>query len=255
MDRNFVNYHQSLGKELQTTKDRIRDLIGDAHWATDGQHKEAVLRRILRNHLADVLHVGTGFICGRDENSRQTDILITSKHKPTLFKDGELVLVTPDAVEAIIEVKTRLPNNLGNILKKLGDDVEMIRSEGNPKCKAGLFVYEPPAQEHRRLLQKIKQATRENEQRVINWLAAGPDLFIRFWDRGDDVSSPVDGPVWHSYELRELAHAYFISNVVWDTCPHANPLCKYAWFPVEGGKEQFRKWYVSLTGNPESFRY
>jgi hypothetical protein len=58
-----------------------------------------------------------------------------------------------------------------------------------------------------------------DEKLVVNWVAAGPDLFFRYWHNGNDVASPVHGPVWHSYELKNLAHAYFLSNVVWDTCP------------------------------------
>ena len=47
IQRNFLEYHKSIARELEATKDRIRQLIGDKHWLTDGEHKEAVLRRVL----------------------------------------------------------------------------------------------------------------------------------------------------------------------------------------------------------------
>jgi hypothetical protein len=101
-------YHESISLEMQSTQNRIRNLIGSDHWLTDGEHKEAVLRKALRTHLPEIFHVGRGFICYREKSSGQLDILIIDKTSPTLFKDGELILTTPDTVSAIIEVKTRL---------------------------------------------------------------------------------------------------------------------------------------------------
>lgn len=233
--------------ELRAIKDRIRNLIGDRHWQTDGEHKEAVLRKVLRNHIADSLHVGTGFVCGSNTTSHQIDVLISSRDKPTLFRDGELLLITPDAVAGIIEVKTRMPTDLNQVLKKLADDVAMIR-ENNQRCRVGLFIYESfPVEAHERILRLLQEVTDGDEKRVVNWLAAGPDLFFRYWNDGNNVASPVPGPVWHSYALNNLAHAYFLSNVVWDTCPSINPAMQFAWFPIEEGKEVFRRYYISFN--------
>ncbi len=247
--RDFLEYHKSIATELRTTKDRIRNLIGDRHWLTDGEHKEAVLRKVLRCHIAETLHVGTGFVCGSASTSHQIDILISSRDKPILFGDGELRLVTPDMVMGIIEVKTDIPGDLVHVLEKLADDAEMIRQNGNQECRVGLFVYEPyttnDGQKH--VLSLVREVANGNENRVINWIAPGPDLFVRYWRAESHVESPVEGPVWHSYALPELAHAYFLSNVVWDTCPYINHDMQYAWFPVEGGKERHRQWYVGLN--------
>ena len=94
----YLEYHKSLVKELRATRDRVRNLIGRNHWQTDGEHKEAVLRRILSSHLPESLQVGSGFVCYRDRVSTQIDVMIVSKNKPTLFRDGTLFIVTPDAV-------------------------------------------------------------------------------------------------------------------------------------------------------------
>jgi len=254
--RDFQAYHKSIADELRATKDRIRNLIGDQHWQADGEHKEAVLRKVLRNHIAESMHVGTGFVCGSDTTSHQIDILISSRDKPTLFRDGELLLVTPDAVAGIIEVKTGMPTDLNDVLMKLSDDVELIRAEDNRRCRAGLFIYEPCRQKniHERILRILQEVSHGHEKRVVNWLAVGPSLFVRYWHDGNDVDSPAHGPVWHSYSLTNLAHAYFLSNVVWDTCPNIDHAMQYAWFPVEGGKERYREWYVELGNNqPQRF--
>ena len=104
----FFGYHKSIAQELEATKDRVRQLIGSTHWETDGEHKEAIIRKVLRNHLPESVRIGKGFVCFESHTSTQIDVLITAVDKPTLFKDGELVLVTPDAVHAVIEVKTAM---------------------------------------------------------------------------------------------------------------------------------------------------
>ena len=41
----FVEYLKSISNELNASKDRIRLLIGHVHWQTDGENKEAILRK------------------------------------------------------------------------------------------------------------------------------------------------------------------------------------------------------------------
>lgn len=255
IERDFNKYHKSISQELAATKDRVRYLIGGAHFPTDGQLKETVLRKVLRNHIAETLHIGTGFVCGPEKSSHQLDILITARNKPTLFKDGELLFVTPDAVLAIIEVKTSMPTDIVGVLDKLADDVSMIRGNGSLECKAGLFIYNASGKGYyQSLLKNLQEVSRGDINRVINWITAGPDLFIRFWQNGNDENSTIKEEVWHSYYLENLSHAYFMSNVVWDTCPHLDFNMQYAWFPIEGGKVNYRKWYAPLgSGCPNKF--
>jgi len=249
----YLKYHKSLARELRAIRSRVRNLIGSSHWQTDGEHKEAVLRRILSSHLPESVHVGKGFVCFPDEASTQIDIMIMSKNKPTLFKDGTLFIVTPDTVEAIIEVKTaQTVTQLGASLAKLAENVTRIRHSGNTQCCAGLFVYEDNENyEDRSVLKKLFDSAEGDERRAINWVALGPKRFFRFWSRGEDVYSQCHGPTWHSYELENgLAYAYFLSNAVWDTSRNNNLDMQFAWFPIEGGKERHRKWCISLL-DPE----
>ena len=102
----YTSYHKSLTDELYSIKDRIRNLV--KHWPTDGESKEAVLRSLLRKLLPESVIVGRGFIVASDRSSTQIDVLIVDARKPTLFRDGDLLIVTPDAVLGVIEVKTRL---------------------------------------------------------------------------------------------------------------------------------------------------
>lgn len=143
IEQDFISYHKSIGDSLKSPEKRIRNLIGNSHWLTDGEHKESILRKVISDFSPEIHRVGSGFICYPSvaNNSGQIDILITSKMHPTLYKSGELHFVTPDCVSAIIEVKTKLTNGavLDSVLDKLSTQIEMVRKV-NPECWAGLFM-------------------------------------------------------------------------------------------------------------------
>src|SRR5437867_11508345 len=100
-------YFQSLTAEVDALKDRVRYLIEDRHWQTDGEWKESVIRQVLRRHLPQSVSVSRGFVVTANATSRQIDVLIVDSSKPVLFRDGDLVFVTPDAVLGVLEVKSR----------------------------------------------------------------------------------------------------------------------------------------------------
>lgn len=263
----FVKYHRSLADEFIATKDRIRNLIGDAHWLTDGEEKEAILRKTLRARLPEYFRVGTGFFCDIESTSNQIDVLITNANKPTLFRDGDLAIVTADCVEAIIEVKTGWKTDkIQKAICKLSKDVEVIRKY-NPKCWAGLFVYEGPKfspsniriskkimDSSALLLDLIRNVCNGGEQRAINCVSYGPDLFVRYWDKqskGLDYRLNSEG--WKSYFFNSTTHsglstAYFIGNLVMHLSNDENK-SGYAWFPIqtESGKELYHLQYTRMN--------
>ena len=69
-----ANYYRSLTAETDALKDRVRHLIADAHWLTDGEWKESVLRSVLRRHLPAHIGVGRGFIISPASVSKQIDV-------------------------------------------------------------------------------------------------------------------------------------------------------------------------------------
>lgn len=270
--QDFIAYQKSIASELCATQNSIRNLIGNRHWLTDGEHKEAVLRNILRSRLPETLRVGKGFVCSSSTANlngtatSQLDILITSKESPTLYKDGELAIVTADAVEAIIEVKTSLTarsrattrrnssalrrNDLECVLDKLATNVEFIRKNApHGQCWAGLFVYEETNVDQRTLLETLQSVTHGVQNRVIDCISMGQNTFVHFWKKGKkQVGSPVNGAVWHSYTIERLAPAYFVSNIAVRFSPNMSENTQQAWFPVENGKESHRRFYSSLRG-------
>lgn len=111
--RLISEYQLTYGNELQAKLNRLDGIIGDRHWLSVGAYKENLVKGVLRNRLPRKYEVGTGFVLTcRGKNrviSRQIDILIwdSEDHSP-LFRDGEFVVVPPEACLAAIEVKSTL---------------------------------------------------------------------------------------------------------------------------------------------------
>jgi hypothetical protein len=105
---NIDSYFKDLTNEIESLKDRVRHYIDDAHWLSDGEWKESVLRTILRRHLPNDIGVGRGSIVDVGETSTQIDVLLYDRAKPILFQDGDFVIVTADTVKGVVEVKTKL---------------------------------------------------------------------------------------------------------------------------------------------------
>jgi len=64
-------FQESITKELEVVRDRVRNLIGDAHWGEEGRYKEAVLKNVIRRFLPSNLSIGTGFVEGADARREQ----------------------------------------------------------------------------------------------------------------------------------------------------------------------------------------
>lgn len=263
IQQDFKAYQGSINQELQIAKDRVRNLIGNHHWQTDGEHKEEIIRSVLRNHLPEILRVGKGFICypppdfqassSEGSSSGQIDVLITSKDAPTLYKQHGLVFVTVDAVRAVIEVKTELKFGNGKqsvqyVLNELANEAVQIRKQVGDERNiwVGLFVFNKGEISASYLLERISKVARRNRYRVVNFVCLGPDDFVRFWEDGSVVDSPIKGPIWHSYYLKKLAASYFINNFVFELSPSIPHDQRRAWFPIRKTKEEYRRNYFPL---------
>lgn len=246
----YLEYHKSLTDELHALKDRIRNLV--EHWPSDGEYKEAALRTVLRRHLPSSLVVGKGFIVTEGSSSSQIDLLIADGSKPTLFRDGDLMLVTPDCVRAVIEVKTSLPtfDDVQKCAIKLAEIGELCRKNGGAVPWLGVFSYEGTLRHHAPLLDAVEAAYRQTGA-VIDCIAYGKDRFVRFWKTGEleqgDVSEDVNVEKWRLYQLEHLASAYFVGNVVDALSNLSRTQSAFAWYPYRDGKRVYRKAARVLT--------
>ena len=104
------DYFRSLSAELDIQADRVRSLLGDRHWVSDGGHKEAILRGFLEKHLPSGTLVSRGFLvnplsaieCSREQDVVILDTLVAAP----LFDYGGLVVASCEQALACISVKT-----------------------------------------------------------------------------------------------------------------------------------------------------
>ena len=240
---NIEKYFINLTNELSALKDRVRHYIDDAHWLSDGEWKESVIRTILRRHLPTNIGVGRGFIVKTEQASTQIDVLLYDKTKPILFQDGDFIIITPDTVRGIIEVKTKIrqKGDLEKALNKLSEINQFL----NPTASyddtrfLGLFSYEKPPFNLDTILETLQDCVNGQHQRTINCISLGENFFVRYWPK--EPNTPGLNPYnrWHSYNLENKAPAYFIHNVVDHLCPQWTSDNINVWYP-ENGKEDYK---------------
>jgi hypothetical protein len=249
----FVPYHQTLTAELNGIKDRVRLLV--RHWPTDGYFKEAVLRKVLRRHLPESVLIGTGFVVNFFGASGEIDILIVDRDMPTLFKDDELLIVTPESVKAVIEVKTRLegPAKIREAVVELAQ--RKAHAERHPQCKdvwAGLFVYEADDDRHVDLLEAAGQS-RQQTNSTIDVISYGADTFVKFFAGPESPGRPPPSNAWHTFHSPGVAPANFVASLIERLVPAEKDPGSFALFRPPAGFE--RRYYLQATPGaaPETF--
>ncbi|MBF7141339.1 MULTISPECIES: DUF6602 domain-containing protein [Pseudomonas] len=141
----------SIASELDDLSARIRLII--SHSGTVGTYRENLLQNVLRKNLPERYHVATGFIYGC---SRQLDVVIYDRLEyAPLFREGDLVVVPPNAVRAVIEVKTGLTANELRESLHLLSGVAVLDDSAPPIFK-GVFAFESKLSEEA-LCQVIKE--------------------------------------------------------------------------------------------------
>jgi hypothetical protein len=218
---NLTEYHKSTTKELLAVTDRVKNLI--EHWPEIGRHKEAVLKNVIRKFIPEKYSIATGFVVKQTEergdhlSSRQIDLIIYDSASPVLFKEGDFVILTPDAVRGIIEVKSNLQNaSLQQTVAGANENGEFIYSgkdEDDQGFFNGIFSFEGFENTNQQTI--ANHITRANAGFVdrdgynrfkVNHISFNQHWFLKYWP---DEEEP------HSlYELNELSYSFFISNLI-----------------------------------------
>jgi hypothetical protein len=218
----LIEYHKTTTKELLALTNKVRNLI--SHWGEDGRYKEAVLKNIIQRFLPAKYTIGTGFVIKQTDNrgehlsSRQIDLLIYDDASPVLFKEGDFVIMTPDSVRAIIEVKANIQNQgLTQIIRQANENGQFIFTGKQDKKQLffnGVFGYE--GYENQFSLETFRQNfttanetfTGENDYKKfkVNHVALNKDWFLKYW--------PLDQHPHSLYNIQDLSFSFFISNLI-----------------------------------------
>lgn len=115
-----------LGDSFSLRLDWLAQLIGTTHAPSLGAYKERLLRSVIAQFLPRRFEVGTGFVLfpsrrlashdemaaltGRSHQlSKQLDLIIyDSAEHPVVFREDDFVVLRPESVRAVIEVKGAL---------------------------------------------------------------------------------------------------------------------------------------------------
>lgn len=217
----LIDYHKSTTLELLALTNKVRSLI--SHWSEDGRYKEAVLKNIISRFLPEKFTIGTGFVIKQTENrgdhlsSRQIDLLIYDDASPVLFKEGDFVILTPDAVRGIIEIKANLQNQrLTDIVRQANENGKFIFSGKEDKIRPffnGIFSYEGynnsfDIQNFIRTFKGGESPFLEEcnfKNYSVNHVVLNKDWFVKVWAEDEDPHS--------LYHVVDLAFPFFISNL------------------------------------------
>lgn len=256
---NTLEYQISINRELDTIKNRVRNLIGDANWGEDGRYKEEKLKSVLRTRLPNNLSVGTGFVLNQishNENvvSKQIDILIYDNTQPTIFSEDDFVIVTQNSVRALIEVKSKVlsnrtdKNGLYKVVENFSSIVRFPRLSrtDNNRIFRGLISFDFQG----RINSTVIDDSLRLSGGLINHFSLGGNIFIRHWLDSEGLNPPIEADCnanfYNIYELEDLSHSYFISNLIHMTTTADMSDRYFMDFPIEGTKETRRNRTVCL---------
>lgn len=139
-------YYRSLTQEVLAVKDRVANVIDESHQGEIGSWRESIVRSLLRRHLPSTMGVGQGFVLTDHGPTTQLDVIVYDLNYPRLVQEGEFVIVTPDAVRAIVEVKSSTSGTqLRKDLRKLASAAFLCRMNGTARVEqrssgGGLFA-------------------------------------------------------------------------------------------------------------------
>lgn len=227
----IASYYKSLSAELQALKNRVRDFISGNHWLTDGEWKESVLRSIIARKLPDTVKIGRGFVLTNSGPTSQCDIILYRASSPVMFREGDLVFLTPDAVVGIIEVKTRIDSVvLKAVLHKFADiGPKMGLARG--QMLFCLFAYKCDIRSDDTVLGTLREEC-DHYTKVMDLICLDESRFVKWWKTAPDGSNAVYEK-WHSYKLEDMAPGYFICNVLHFLSPEYISSDSSFWFPKE----------------------
>ena len=232
-------YLRSLSNELAAQADRVRDLIGDRHWLSDGHHKEALLIHLLQRHMPAGIRVGRGFVVSSyDSNSvsrEQDALLLDTTREAPLFTQDDLVVALPSTVVAAISVKTSLTastvRDSFDTLRTARDICGDLAPSGPIWCGAFFFgvdeASEEPVDLYRHMTQGLNEL-RDKVQKPIaevapDFVATAAEFAFRF-DR--DFRPASDSPTVtriRGFGCSGLATAVFLSDLLAHIAQHRGP--------------------------------
>lgn len=162
------SFYYSIANELFAKLRRLSAFVD--HAPSIGSYHEEALKSVLRSMLPARFGIRTGFaydsVLGP---SQQGDILIVDENHPAAyhFKEGEFAVVLPEALVAVVEVKTRLNKQVFNSSIQALHSFRRLSKRANPT--SFVFAYESPPFSERTLLSWYRDVPVPHELQNYPW--------------------------------------------------------------------------------------
>lgn len=133
--------YRLIEDQLSARTKTLRTLV--THRSSIGWVNEQALGGLLRSYLPRKCALGSGFVLMADERqSKQGDVLIyNADDYPPLFREEDLVVICPEALLGVIEVKTQ---ETEEFLKQALDNIASYK-ELCPSVFGAVLFLNPPA--------------------------------------------------------------------------------------------------------------
>jgi hypothetical protein len=241
--RSNLDFAKSLWKELLAVKDRVRNLIGSAHWWEEGRFKESVLRNMIRKFTPNNVSIWTWFIFNKEKISNQIDILVYDNTFPISFCEWDFVILPEVCVKAVIEVKTKITNSGNNSLKEVitsfNKSINWFDGLKSTKVFKWIFSFDT---NFKISSNDFKAKIRESLYLWWDWInhiSLWDDIFLK--NRNDKISV---------YKLQNLSFSYFIWNIIsfiWQNNQEIDEALFSQYFPLENWwKENYKVFDIHL---------
>jgi hypothetical protein len=217
--RQLAEFHSQEALALQTKYSHIKKLIGrDHHNPTAGYHCEMLIKEYLRVNLPRHYSVDTGFIrcnpqdvISTDERtgiksydcviaSPQIDILIHNEAtRAPIYRTGDCVIVEPEAVVAIVEVKKNLTKNkLLEGLANLSEAFSVVRNDRivtSERIFLGIFSFDTTLGKNGKTFEDALSTHCTNDR----ILPASITVLSKFFSRIDYQNNKYNVKYWEAY--------------------------------------------------------
>lgn len=275
-EQNLPAFQKSIGNELLTIRNRVRNLIGSAHRGEEGRYKESVLKKMIREYLPHNLSIGSWFIVskngGQSHISKQIDILIYDNSYPVVFRDEDFVIITQDMVKAIIEVKSNVAKSWKNSLRNLVNNFNRLENfeilqDGIRENSVFSWIF---AYENEKEIKKTTNLDIENtikkflkeytnytkvKLKYVNHICLSNNIFFKSWRNNEQVNPHIeskangDSPFFNIYRIKKYSFWYFLSNLLHTvSTPSLQERSAFSFtIPDPYGKEWFLKRSVQIA--------
>ncbi len=136
------------------------------HTPTIGDGREEIIRGYLKDYVPKKFSVAHGFVFGKAKD-KETDIIIyDSNNYSPLFKKNDLVIVPPESVSVIIEIKSRLNKNelkkaLSNLIKTKQEILEK-NNENHTTKEIKSYIFSFQSLKPKTIMQHLKDIILQN---------------------------------------------------------------------------------------------